>query len=88
MLGKLSIIGAVAAIIVIPHSGPPKWEAQLTPASTSGAPLTPALLFAAPSFGVSLARISGLNARRVGKFTEIVSIGNRKHRKTAAKPRR
>jgi hypothetical protein len=57
-----------------PHSAVRPNGRLLTPASTSGAPLTPALLFAAPSFGVSLARISELNARRVWKFTEIVSI--------------
>src|SRR6516165_122911 len=72
MLGKLSIIGAVVA--VSPQRCPPKWVAPLIPASTSGALLTPALPFAAPSSEVSLARIWGLGARRVGKFTVVASI--------------
>jgi hypothetical protein len=52
----------------------PKWGAPLTPASTLGALLIPALLFAAPSSEVSLARIWGLGVRRVEKFTVSVSI--------------
>jgi hypothetical protein len=36
--------------------------------------LTPALPFVVPSSEVSLARISGLGAHRVGKFTVVVSI--------------
>ena len=64
MCGQLSMIGAVAVIVMI--------GALLIPASTSGALLTPALPFAVPSFGVSLARISGLGVRR---FITVVTIG-------------
>jgi len=74
MLGKLSIIGAVAAILMIPTALSAQMGGELTPASTLGALLTPALPFAAPSFEVSLARIWGLGVRRVGKFTVLVSI--------------
>jgi hypothetical protein len=66
MCGQLSMIGAVAVIVMI--------GALLIPASTSGALLTPALPFAVPSFGVSLARISGLGARRVRIIT-VATIG-------------
>ena len=48
--------------------------APLIPASTLGALLIPALPFVVPSSEVSLARIWGLGARRVGKFTVVVSI--------------
>jgi hypothetical protein len=48
--------------------------ALLTPAFTLGALLIPALPFVVPSSEVSLARIWGLGARLVGKFTVIVSI--------------
>jgi len=48
--------------------------APLIPASTLGALLIPALPFAAPSSEVSLARIWGLGARLVGKFTVVVSV--------------
>jgi hypothetical protein len=44
------------------------------PASTLGVLLIPALPFAAPWSEVSLARISGLGARRVGRFIVVVSI--------------
>jgi hypothetical protein len=48
--------------------------ALLTPAFTLGALLIPALPFVVPSSEVSLARIWGLGARLVGKFTVVVSI--------------
>jgi hypothetical protein len=83
MLGKLSIIGAVAAILMIPTTLSAQMGAPLIPASTLGALLIPALPFAAPSSEVSLARIWGLGARRVGKFNRI-----RKHTKAATKQRR
>src|SRR5262245_49618695 len=71
MLGKLSIIGAVGTVLVIPTAlSAQLGAALLTPASTS----TPALPFVVPSSEVSLARIWGLGARRVGKFTAVVSI--------------
>ena len=54
MLGKLSIIGAVGAIIMIPTA----------PSAQMGALLTPALPFVVLELG-SLARIWGLGARRV-----------------------
>jgi hypothetical protein len=70
MLGKLSIIGAgVAAILMIPTALSAQWVAPLIPASTLGALLIPVLPFVVPSSEVSLARIWGLGARRVGKFT-------------------
>ena len=46
----------------------------LIPASTLGALLIPALPFVVPSSEVSLARIWGLGARLVGKFTVVVSV--------------
>jgi hypothetical protein len=82
MLGKFSVIGAVAAIIMIPTALSPKWVAPLIPACTSGALLTPALPFEAPLSEVSLARNWGLGAHRVGKFTVLVSIEG------STKPRR
>ena len=55
MLGKLSIAGAVAAILMIP-----------TPLSAHALLLTPALLFVVPSFGVSRPQgISRVQARRI-----------------------
>jgi hypothetical protein len=48
--------------------------ALLTPAFTLGAQLIPALPFVVPWSEVSLARIWGLGARRVGKFTVVLSI--------------
>jgi len=48
--------------------------AALIPASTLGALLTPVLPFVVPLSEVSLARIWGLGARRVGKFTAAVRI--------------
>jgi hypothetical protein len=48
--------------------------ALLTPASTLGALLIPVLPFVAPSSVESLARIWGLGARLVAKFTVVVSI--------------
>jgi hypothetical protein len=48
--------------------------ALLTPTFTLGALLIPALPFVVPSSEVSLARIWGLGARLVGKFTVVVSI--------------
>ena len=65
MLGKLSIIGAVAAILMIPTAMSAQVGGLLAPAFTSGARLTPALPFVVPSSGVSLARIWGLGARPV-----------------------
>jgi hypothetical protein len=54
MLGKLSIIGAVAAITVIPQRCPLKWGgAPLIPASTLGPLLIQALAFVVPSSEVS-----------------------------------
>src|SRR5215468_530286 len=55
----------------IPQVGPLQWG-RIT--STSEVLLTPALPFVVPSSEVSLARIWGLGARRVGKFTVVVSI--------------
>src|SRR5262249_56150306 len=46
----------------------------LAAGSRSGALSTPALPFVVPSSEVSLARIWGLGARRVGKFTVVVSV--------------
>src|SRR5262249_8809568 len=66
MCGQLSMIGAVAVIVMI--------GALLIPASTSGALLTPALPFAVPSFGVSLARVRGLGAGRV-RIIPVATIG-------------
>jgi len=48
--------------------------ALLIPAFTLAALLIPARPFVVPSSEVSLARIWGLGARRVGKFTVVVSI--------------
>jgi hypothetical protein len=73
MLGKLSIIGAVAAILMIPTALSAQWVAPLIPASTLGALLIPALPFVVPSSEVSLARIWGLGACRAGKFTVVAS---------------
>jgi hypothetical protein len=56
-----------------PGEQPPKWVALLTPAFTLGALLISALPFVVPSSEVSLARIWGLGARLVGKFTVVVS---------------
>jgi hypothetical protein len=69
MLGKLSIGAGVAAILMIPTALSAQWVAPLIPASTLGALLIPVLPFVVPSSEVSLARIWGLGARRVGKFT-------------------
>ena len=68
MLGKLPIIGAVAAILMIPTALSAQMGGAINPGVHVGL-LTPALPFAVPSSEVSLARISGLGARRGGKFT-------------------
>ena len=74
MLGKLSIIGAVAAILMIPTALSAQMGGAINPGVHVGALLIPALPFVVPSSEVSLARIWGLGARRVGKFTVVVSI--------------
>jgi hypothetical protein len=74
MLGNLSIIGAVAAIIMIPTAVFAQVGGAITPVSTLGALLIPARPFAVQSSEVSLVQIWELGARRVGKFTVAVSI--------------
>ena len=77
MLGKLSIIGAVLMILTALFA---QMGGSVIPASTLGALLIPAVPFVVPSSEVSLARISGLGARRVDR--------SRKHSKAATKQRR
>jgi hypothetical protein len=68
MLGKLPMIGAVAAILVIPTAPSAQMGGAIILASTLGAPLIPARPFVVPSSEVSLARIWGRGATRAGKF--------------------
>jgi len=72
MLGNFSIIGAVAAIIMIPTALSAQMGGAVNPGVHVGGAVNPP--FAAPSSEVSLARIWGLGAHRVGKFTAVVSI--------------
>src|SRR5262252_5504146 len=74
MLGKLSIIGAVAAILMIPTALSAQMGGAINPGVHVGALLIPALPFVVPSSEVFLARIWGLGARRAGKFTVVASI--------------
>jgi hypothetical protein len=74
MLSKLSIISAVAAILMIPTALSAQVGGAINPGVHVGALLTPALPFVVPSSEVSLARISGLGARRVEEFTVVVRI--------------
>jgi hypothetical protein len=67
MLGKLSIIGAIVAVVLImPATLSAQWVAPLIPASTLGVLLILALPFVVPSSEVSSARIWGFGARRAG----------------------
>jgi hypothetical protein len=75
MLCKLSIIGAVVAVVLmIPTTLSAQMGGAINPGVHVGALLIPALPFVVPSSEVSLARILELGARRVGKFTVVVSI--------------
>jgi hypothetical protein len=74
MCGQLSMIGAVAVIVMIPTALFAQVGGAINPGVHVGALLTPALPFAVPSFGVSLAWISGLGARRVRIIT-VATIG-------------
>jgi hypothetical protein len=65
MLGRLSIICVVAAILMIPTALSAQVGGAVSPGVHVGGAVTPALPFAAPSSEVSLAPISGLGARRV-----------------------
>ena len=62
MLGKISIIGAVATILMIPTALSAQVGGAINP---NVHVLTPALPFVVPSSGVFLARIWGLDARPV-----------------------
>src|SRR5262245_13950702 len=73
MLGKLSMIGAVVAVVLmIPTTLSAQMGGAINPGVHVGG--AGALPFVVPSSEVSLARIWGLGARRVGKFTVVVSI--------------
>jgi hypothetical protein len=73
MLGKGSIIGAVAGILMIPTALSAQMGGTVNPAVHVGGAVTPALPFAVPSSEVFLARTWGLGGRRMGKFTAVVS---------------
>jgi hypothetical protein len=72
VLGKLSIIGAVAAIVMISKALSAQMGGAINLASTLGVLLMPALPFEAPFSEVSLARISGPGARPVRQVVGIV----------------
>ena len=74
MLGTLSIIGAVAAIIMIPTALSAQMGGGVNPGVHVGGAVNPGATFEAPLSEVPLVRIWGLGARRVGKFTVVVSI--------------
>jgi hypothetical protein len=75
MHGKLSIIGAVAAIIVIPTALSAQMGGAINPGVHVGGTVNPgATVRGAVEREVSLARIWGLGARRLGKFTVVVSV--------------
>ena len=76
MLGKLSIIGAVAAILMIPTAlSAQQMGGAINPGVHVGGTVNPgATVRGAVEREVSLARIWGLGARRLGKFTVVVSV--------------
>ena len=74
MLGKFSIIGAVAAILMMPTALSAQMDGAVNPGVHVGGAVNPGATFEAPLSEVPLVRIWGLGARRVGKFTVVVSI--------------
>src|SRR5215813_2819681 len=74
MLGKISIIGVVAAILMMPTALSAQMGGVVNPGVHVGGAVNPGATVRVPSSEVSLARIWGLGVRRVGKFTVVVSI--------------
>src|SRR5215831_11095437 len=74
MLGKLAIIGAVAAILMIPTALSAQMGGAVNPGVHVGGAVNPgATVRGAVERGIP-GRIWGLGARRVGEFTVVVSI--------------
>jgi hypothetical protein len=74
MLGKLSMIGTVAAILMIPTAASAQMGGAINPGVHVGGAVNPGATVRGASSEASLARIWGLGARLVGKFTVAVSI--------------
>ena len=71
---EYSGLAKILNVVESEHFWSPRRSMKAFARDRPGALLTPALPFAAPSSEVSLVRIWGLGARRVGKFTVVVSI--------------
>ena len=74
MLGKLSIIGAVAAILMVPAAVSAQMGGGINPGVHVGGAVNPGATVRGAVGQVFRARIWGLGGRPVGKFTGLVSI--------------